>query len=187
MYKFGYICGLIVTILIVVISIRLLITKTNTDKQYSKYDERQELVRGRGYKMGFFSMLIMSFIFSMCLSLEEKFMNSLIVPPYIILVAIIFISVIIFAGYCIFNDGYFGINNNRKFYYILFLLIGVFNLTLGTISVAKGTIYENGKLGTETINLMSGIVFLLLGIMVLIKSAIDKKSEDIDNDLDDEE
>ncbi len=51
----GVVIGLIVGIICVVLL--LAVTKTDENVKY-KYDERQELVRGRGFKYGFFILLI---------------------------------------------------------------------------------------------------------------------------------
>jgi len=184
MYKtVGFLLGFFISILLVSVLMIIMSKKLNTDNAAkTKYDERQQLVRGNAYRIAFWSLVVFVIIYAMIDSTN-------IVLPCVNTVAIffiIFLAILIHTIYCIFNDGYFGINNKPKSYYILFLIIGLLNLAIGVLNTIEGNLYTDGKLDLPVVNYMAGIVFVILGIAIVIKALISKsKAEEDDEDEED--
>ncbi|MBE5880438.1 MAG: hypothetical protein E7288_10780 [Lachnospiraceae bacterium] len=155
-----------------VVGIVLAITK-NGNKTKCEYDERQELVRGRGFKYGFFSMLIGNGIFIMLKVLGVTLFDNI---EAAMMISII-IGVCIFASYCIWNDGYFALNENRRKLYIVLGVIGGINIIVSIGNIVHGSILEEGRLTLQSGNLFVAIVFIVIFIVLLLKQIKDGKED----------
>lgn len=158
----GVYAGVIIGIICVVF---LLALTKNGDSAKCKFDERQELVRGRGFKYGFFTLLICNFIVFL-LEMSD-------VPVYaeteVIVVINCLIGISIYVIYCIWNEGYFALNENRKRLMVAFAVIGVANLLVSAVNIAEGTMIENGKLTFRSLNLCCGLLLIVVFVTLLLK------------------
>lgn len=171
----GVICGIVVGLIICAI---FFIATNSNHKMRTDYDERQDAVRGRSYKYGFYTAEIY-FAFLTVLYMAEISM------PFTLSVQAffgIFLSVLVVAIHSIWNNAYWGLNNNKKKYFILGAVCTVINLGVGIMHIVDGTIL----LGTQgpVINLLCGIMLVIVGINVAIK---DKFKSEADSDDDEEE
>ena len=91
--------------------------------------------------------------------------------------ASIVIGVSVFASYCIWNDGYFALNENRKSLLIMFGLISTLNLVIGIGNVFAGVIIENGAFTFRSTNLFCALMFIAVFIVMLTKHIKDGKEE----------
>ena len=64
-YGLGFIFGVIIFTAIIMIPMLIGITKDKKLKR--KYDERQELIRGRGFKYAFYTMVTISMLYAITL------------------------------------------------------------------------------------------------------------------------
>ena len=183
MYSLGYACAFICGILIAVILCVIFLKMSNTDNDpMTKYDERQQIVRGIGYKYSFWTLVLLIaglIVLDACgivLPIENTVLYFLIMV----------IAMMVHTTYCIFNDGYFGINNKPKQYYIFFVFIGLFNVFIGILNSIERGLISDGKLSTPVINLICGLLFVELGICIVIKKKM-TKNEDYDEEDDEEE
>ena len=147
----------------------------NKDKKMAtKYDEMQEIVRGRAYKYSFWVLLILIAILA-CLEVGgiELPMEKLVL--YFIL---IFISVLVQTGYCIWNDAYIGINTNVRRFVIVAVVISIINLFSAFAAFKTGNMMVDGKLQTPFVNFLCAVLFLIIGIEVFIKYASDKRASE---------
>ena len=158
---------------IVIVAIILKLTKTDKSNK-CKYDERQQLVRGKGYQYGFFSMMAVCVI-SIFLHIGEVPLK---IEESVIYFVIILVGVGVYASYCILKDSYFALNENKKTVLILFGAVGVMNLFTGIGKIMDGQMVENGVVGYDCINFLCGILFLVIFIMLLVKNALDKREDD---------
>ncbi len=167
---YGLIIGLVIGLLLVVIM--LAITKTN-DKIKCDFDERHEMIRGKGFKYAFFTMVIGNGLFAILHTLEiSLFADMLVAMTFSIL-----LGVMVFACYCIWNDGYFALNENKTMLMILFAFIGVFNIVLGATSFAQGVAFVDGRLTIRSLNLFCGILMLIIFVTILCKHIKDGREE----------
>ncbi len=169
-FKVAVVVGLAIGLLVV--AILLAITKKG-DETKNQFDERQELVRGRGFKYGFFTIMIVNAVM--------LFMNVLEIPLFsqleVAMTASIVVGVSVFASYCIWNDGYFALNENRKSLMIMFGIIGGMNIIISIANLTAGVIIQNGALTFRSTNIFCAILFIVIFVVLLIKHIKDGKEE----------
>ncbi len=172
----GVLTGIIIGAIICVILFRFM----NRDKKIlTKYDERQKAVRGTGYMYGFWGSMGAAALV-MCLDVGGiSFANRFSTDFFII-----FVGILIQVSYCIWNDGYFGVDTDKKRLYIISIVAALCNL-LGVIGNIKGgTFIVDGVLSDSATNLMCVILFLVIGIELMIKDSVDKRSETVEESED---
>lgn len=167
----GVICGLVIGGLMVIVLLKAM----NADHSIKcKYDERQQLVRGKGFKYAFFTLLGYNLLAGMLndLVFKKPIMD---MPITMALGAII--GVLVYVLYCIWNEGYISLNENPKKVMIAFTVIGIANIGLGIGKILHEGLTENGMLTIDSINLLLGVMMLITVGALAIKSALNKKEE----------
>lgn len=143
------VCGIIFAILLT----RLILVKTKTDKSKKcRFDERQEVIRGKGFKYGFFTMLICNGLF-LCMNIAEFPMCA---ELEVLIVIGSFMGIGVWIVYCIWNEGYFALNEDKGRIMLLFAVAAIMNLCVGGFALVHGTIVQNGKLTIYSINFFPG-------------------------------
>lgn len=165
----GLFAGIIFGCFFVVI---LLFVTKNNNKISPEYDERQEMIRGKGYYIGFWVTIIyfVALAFSDFVGIRIPAENS------VIILAGILVGIFSMAIYCVWKDAYFAMNENRKSLYIVFLIVGFVNVALGIFNLHFGVAIVNGILTFRGINLICGSFLALFGVVLLIKNA--RKNEE---------
>lgn len=158
--------------------IYLLICRPMLKKRNSKflYDERQELMRGKGYKCAFFTLMFYDLVYVMLdIAMEKKFIDAGAATFLGVCIAIT-----VYVSYCIWNESYFGLAANRVqiYYLIIFACIGVLNLYMGIRNIITGVWIEDGRLTFENANLFCGIMMFVIVIQMLAKRMRDGKEEE---------
>lgn len=171
----GVVLGMIFGLILVVLLLTL--TKKGEDTK-CKFDERQELARGRGFKYAFFFMLICNLALFMLEGMEM--ISGWLVANQVAVVSIL--GIVVYACYCIWNDAYFALNENRTFLLVVFAIAGVVNLILGIGGIVASTSTDNSAHRVEQpftgLNLLCGIMLMILmGTMLLKKVLKDGKDE----------
>lgn len=148
---------------------------TNKDGSVKcRYDERQELVRGRGYKYAFFTLILYNVLFAIIDSVSEKrFMDS-----SIEMFIGVCISIMVYVSYCIWNEGYFSLNQRPKRILALFIIIGAYNIILSIGKLREGMYIKDGKLTFSASNFICGILMLVLAVVASVKMISNKKEEE---------
>lgn len=163
----GIVAGLVVAVLIFKVA--------NKDGRVkTQYDERQEKIRGRGYMYAFYTMAMYEAVMIVFSSAGD-----IPVADYIIYMGGIFVGLIVQVTYCIWNDGYWGINNDRRRYLIVFLVCGLVNF-IPVIGQAKsGELFRDGRfVGFASLNLITLVLMLFVVAELLLKGIADKRSEE---------
>ena len=158
----GFAIGIMVGLVIVV----LLFKYANKDgKIMTEYDERQKTVRGKAYRYAFYAELFAQAMI-MCV-----FMSGMDLP--VENYALVFIAVIagclVLATYCIWNDVYWGLNNDRKRYHIIFIIAIILNILPIVGAVKGGTLVENGKIGMPMLNIVVLVMIAYVYLLLLVK------------------
>lgn len=163
----GFVCGIIA----VVVLFKLLAKKLMLDgKTKTKYDERQLIEQGRGYRCAFLAVVIyccLFFILDMLFEVQIR-------------VGIIMICGILVASathiiYCIFHEAYWGLNNNTKNYIIFLVIVSGLNLAIGIVNGINRNFYTEGALSYSIINLIIAIFMAVILVTMLIKWVRDKR------------
>ena len=163
----GFIIGLMIAAIVLVAIFKY----ANKDgKVRTQYDERQKAVRGKAYKYAFHAEIFAQVVI-MCL-----FMSGVELPieNYALLFVGIIFGCMVLATYCIWNDVYWGLNNDHKRYQIVFAVALVLNILPLIGGIKGGTLLENGKLGMPVLNIVVIIMMAVVYIELLIKKIKDK-------------
>ena len=169
-YIAGIICGLAICVIIGLIFRLRRGKKSNQGK--IEYDERQLLARGKAYKAGFFVTMIYCLLFAALSVTELPFFQS--VTGMLIGV---FLGIAVFAVTAIHNDAYLGLNENKRSFLILGIVVAVANLLTGVLNGMDGELFVDGQLTFDCLNLMVGILFVVIIAALLIHDCQAKKEE----------
>ena len=137
------------------------------------YDERQQEVRGRGYRAAFYTAMILEAVMLIL------YYGDLPLPadPYMAHAAVIFISCTVLGCYVIWNGAYWGLNNDRRRYYIVLAVTVILNALPVIMTVAHGGLLEDGKLSPVIINLLALVMLAAMGIVMLVRDRLDRNGE----------
>lgn len=156
-----------VLILLVVITVKLM------KKQKCNFDERQELMRGKAFKYAFFSILIYGATYTIIsATLEKDFMTTAAA-----LIIGMFIGLIVFAVYNIWNEAFFSLDKTPKAYISIMIITTVLSGYNGIISIKNGSITENGMLSIDSVSLACAITFTIILITTLVKMLYNRRAE----------
>lgn len=154
----------------------LILKKTKTDGAIKcKYDERQQTVRGIGFKYGFFTIIIYDLIAGFLTATSE---GKQYVDNAVLMLFGIFLGIFVYVSYCIWNDGYFSLNQNKTAVLIAFAVIALANFALAAIEITHGVMIEDGVLTFRCTNLLCGILFILIFLVLVAKSLYKKREEE---------
>ena len=149
---------------------------------WNHFDERQLQKRGNAFKLGFFILLIenalLLFLFAILYDDPVRIGDLLPFTPATCLTLQIFLAVTVFATYCIWNDCYFSLNENRRYLLALFSACSILNLLMAIAHLIHGDFMEDGVFGTPFINLACGLMMLFICSMILLKRLRQKEDEE---------
>lgn len=169
-----YILGFLVGVIAVVVFC-VLFYKLGTQKgEKKRYDERQQIIRGIGYKYAFFSMM---FYFAV-MSMITEFVNKTFITISAASIIGICFGVAVYAVYCIMNGGYFAVNEKQRRVMILFGIIAALNVISSLEMIHDKEVVKDGVLTGRCANLACTILFVVVFIAIAIKSIIDKKEDE---------
>lgn len=169
-YSTGVVIGIVVGLIITAIVLKI-INKNGSFK--TEYDERQKAVRGTAYKYGFFATVIANAVL-MILATTDYDVTKL---GFTLNFIPILIGIIVQVTYCVFNDGYVGLNTNMPRFIVFMILISAFNFFIGIMAGVHGELLKDGVFQGPLTNLLVGGLFIVLAIELLIKKVIDGKEE----------
>lgn len=167
----GILLGLVIGLIIAAL---LLIFTKKDRKIEAEYDEMQQHARGTGYCIGFWTALI----YFSAVAISDAIGVQLPAETSVIAFTGILFSIFTFAVYCIWTDAYFAMNENRRTFYIVFLIIGIVNLALGAFNIMGGAAVADGILTFRSLNLFCGLFFAAIGVVLFIKKVREKDEED---------
>lgn len=165
----GIYAGVVIGLLLIIVILKV---SKNDGSMKCKYDERQAHVRGKGYKISFFTLVVYNLIYgSMGLVMDKLFLDS-----WTAMVIGICLAGAVYVVYCIWYDAYFSLNENRGRLLFIFGIIGISNLILGSIKIISGEAVTDGVLNFQSSNFICGLLFIIIFIAILAKK-IKTKSE----------
>ncbi len=166
----GMAMGIMVGLVICVILFRF----ANTDKRIkTQYDERQEAIKGRGYKYSFYTMMLCE------VALMLLHMSDIKIPVenYLLHLGVILISCLVLCLHSIWNGVYWGLNNNHKRYYIIFAIAAVLNIIPIVAAFANNSISTEGFNSIPVMNIMVIVWLAIIGIVALVKKIASSKED----------
>lgn len=144
------------------------------------FDERQELVRGRGYKYACFTLLIL-LVIDLLLESYGIFETLPVTRPLAIFFMIL-AGVMVYAFYCIKNDSYFGVGTDTRTYRAVLWIVIVCNAISGFTGLKSGAMVD-GKLSFgPCASLLFCIAFIAVLILITIKQR-NQAEEEAEEDM----
>ncbi|MBQ6456061.1 MAG: hypothetical protein IJJ31_02905 [Mogibacterium sp.] len=172
-YTMGLAFGILTALIIL-----LIFRKFSKKKMKGQFDERQELVRGRGYKYACFTLLGLVTLDLLIESLGAY--ETLPVTRELALFFMILVCIMVYALYCIKNDSYFGVGTDARTYRAVMWIVIVCNAVSAFSGFRSGAVVD-GKLSFGPFaSLLFCIAFCIIMITLTVKgrSAADDESED---------
>lgn len=164
-------CGLVFGGILTAIILKL--TK-NDGSVKCKYDERQTLVRGRGFKYGFFTLMVYDLIYGFLdMALERRYADN-----FTALFMGVCLGVLVYVSYCIWNEGYFSMNENPRRVLAAFAIIAVINFSVSAYPLTHDELLTDGMLTYHCTNLVCGLLFVVIFLELLVKWLMGRKEEE---------
>jgi hypothetical protein len=171
--SFGMVFGLMVGLVIAVILLKF----SNKDHKFkTQYDERQEFIKGRGYKYSFYTLLYLEAL----LAVLEVGNISFGIEKYLVHFIVILISLAVLCVHSIWNGVYWGLNNNRKRYSAIIVIAVALNLIPVISSIARGSLSTDGFNSLPILNIIVLIWMGVIGICALAKKCFATKGNEED-------
>ena len=155
--------GVLVGLLLAVVLMRYM----NRDhKVKTQYDEMQKSIQNKGYKYGFYTLII----FEALLCLVP---SSVRIPAEAIVLHFvpIFLGVTVYAGYSIWNGAYVGLNTNMKRYMVVAVVASLVNFLAFFMAWQSDGLVKDGALQAPFVNLLCAVMFAVLGVIALLRRA----------------
>ena len=166
---FGLIFGIVVGLVLVAVLLRYM----NTDhRMKTKYDEMQQAIRSKGYKYGFYTVLIAEALLCVVSS-------AVTIPaePIVIHFLPIFLGVVVQSSYSVWNGAEVGLNTNMKRYIVFAVIAALINFLAFFMAWRTGSLFEDNVLQAPFINLLCAVMFAIMGAVGLVRKAA-KPEED---------
>lgn len=139
------------------------------------FDERQLIIQGRGFMVGFVVMLV----YALAVVLAEAILGRELLDTSVALVICVDLGLVAFAEYCIVRDAYVSI---RKSAVAEIVAMGILTVTFAVnaaVRIDDGLSFsERAKLRSGTIFAMQAAVCGIIGVTLLIKTLRDRRNRE---------
>ncbi len=161
-YLWGIAVGILIGVLIVAIVFAYNKKKTGSVVG-GDFDERQQLLRGKAFQAGFFTMLFFSFFYWVLVTLVLQ--RPLMEDGLSALICAL-IGVGVFGIDCVIHDAFFTVQNKPKNYIILFTATTISQIPAAINNINSGRVIQNGVLTFAVVPIVCAVLFL--GILTAI-------------------
>ena len=168
-FNLGIAVGFFTVTLLVLFRNRL-----SKDKQ-DCYDERQVIVRGKGYQYAFFTTMGLLMLYAAFAEPIEKYMEAGIIP-----LAILLFSGLILMGYCLFHDAFWGLisKKNKRMGVTVWALYSVLNIMHIVDNSSPDKMWIDVRLSSRfMVPLLLSIFFAIALILMLLKNRMKNDEE----------
>ena len=175
-YSTPWIIGLGCGILFAVIY--LIIRKIIQKGKSADYDERQQLIRGKSYTVGFYVTILLetAYLFA-C-----EFYKPIIANNALIQFTILITGLIVAVYIQVWNDAYFNLKENPKRWICVMAVATVLNLVSFIRLTSEEGIFHDGALDFACVSLLIAVYIIILMVLLGIKAAKNKKLENQSDD-----
>lgn len=166
----------IVTALVIMV----VVWKFNKRNTKGNFDERQEIIRGRGYKYATFTIL--GFLVADLLGERFGIFETCPVGRELVILFMILAGVMVYALYCIKKDSYFGVDSDSRTYRAIMWVVIVCNAFSG-IGDLKNEAFVDGKLAFGPwASVMLAVAFTIIMIALYVKHWGEEEEESADEE-----
>lgn len=156
---------------VILMTVLILWAKGKSVKDGCKYDERQQIIRGNGYKIGFMVLFILNLLYGLLSDICGHFPIALSSAMFIIALVGAMTNVV----YCIWNDAWIALNESKGRILVLFGFLGAINLLLGTRQILNGSAFSEGEFCD--LNLVCGIMFIVIFAVIFARYMVSRSEE----------
>ena len=141
-------------------------------KKNCEYDEMQLKIRAKGYQIGFFTALGLLVVLILLLELNAF---SFVTPGFAVY-AILMISVVVFAAYCILHDAFISVRGDGRSQIIVFSLVVLAEGLASIRYITEGEFLKTGTLAFDSgAPVLMFICFLAILITLIVKTVRNRK------------
>ena len=165
----GFVTGILVVAIVCTVMAKMAKKKGCIGK--GKYDERQQIARGRAFTWAYATLLVYLAVWMVFRSMDIPFFME---GVSVIIGALL--SIAVFVGYSIFHDAYFKASESPRTWLIIISAVSLLNLGIGMGKLLRGEtiadrLYNN-------FNLFVGALFVVVLACVVVKRTLDRREED---------
>lgn len=140
-------------------------------RESCKYDERQELQRGRAFKYGFITLMVYDLVLGAAYSGGwPEWCDALVFQCIGIGIALL-----VFVSYCIWTDAYMSLTEQPKKVCALLVAALLINVAAAGMNIANNVIFTADVLGIGVVNLILAVILLVIMVEFLLKLWLDKR------------
>ena len=158
-----------------------LVWKFSKKSMKGTFDERQELVRGRGYKYACFTFLGLLTLDLLIESLDA--FETLPVSRTLAIFFIILVGIMVYALYCIKNDSYFGVGTDTRTYRAVMWIVIVCNAISGFSGLKDGAVIDGKFAFGPCASLLFCLAIVIIMITLRIKQRKMAEEEAAEDDM----
>ncbi|MEE1411031.1 MAG: hypothetical protein U0J83_03315 [Bulleidia sp.] len=153
---------------IFIVVVRILLYKGKDD--FGGYDERQEIIRGRGYKYGFLTLVFLETV----ILLSKDFFMDIPIEFCLLMMACVMIGCLVTILYWIWRGAYWQLRERP----LPFALLMMFVIIVQIYGIMKNPIVANGMVIWDGgIFVFTLLDFTIILINVIAKGIMEKKAE----------
>ena len=156
-------------------SLLVLFRNRLSKKQQDCYDERQVIVRGKGYQYAFSTTMGLLILYTVFAEPIEKYLEAGIIP-----LAILLFSGLILMGYCLFHDAFWGLSSkkNKTIGVTVWAMFSVLNVLNTVENISPDKMWVAGRLSSRfMVPLLLSIFFAIAVILMLLKNRMKNDEE----------
>ena len=170
----AYIWGIVGAAFGIVLLIVLLWVTKSDGSLKGRYDERQELFRGRGYKAGFFTFIGYCVLYAALHDIAGVRAISATAAMF----AGICLSISVYACYCIRHDSYLSLDEKPVRIIVIFFLVSLLNLGIGVYHLAQGDMVEDGVVSINAMNPICGLMMVVVAFAMLFRYRSERRHQE---------
>lgn len=162
----GIICGLLL----------VAIARKVREKRFGKceYDERQELARGKAFRVGFLTLMVYSVVYGWLSDMTGFAWGT----QFTCGIVAMCVGIGVFVVKCVWSDAYFSLRERPRRYALLFAAIVVMNLSNGLRDLHKGAQDRD----MAVISLSVAITALVVLISIGAKAFYDRRHGELEEE-----
>lgn len=168
MSKLAVLMPFVIVFVIGILLINVLRKSKSQSSHSEQYDERQLLIQGKAYKYSFFTLL--SYLLGigiLTVVLERDFATT-----YVYSLIGLCLALMVYVTYSLFKDAYIGRDESKNLSAGIAFFVGICNAGPALFNLDK--MYVNGIFQTASGQLVMGLTFIYVGIILSVKKYIDK-------------
>lgn len=168
----GIVTGIVVAVLLVVLMGVLFRKQGGVGFGRAKYDERQQLARGKAFRAGFFTVLIYEVIYALGDLLGLRW-----TIPFTGVMIGLFLGTAVFGVVAVCQDAYLSLNEKPQGWLVLWGIIILSNGVCVADQIVHRELVQNGLLTANWLNALCGGLFVVILVAQLLHSARARREE----------